>query len=112
MAKKMNLDALSLSELKTLEKDVAKAIDRAEKRERKEALDKLESEAKKLGFTLAELLSLKSGGRKSSGPRSKAAPKYQHPDDPTVTWTGRGRQPKWIKDGLAAGKSLDDFLIK
>lgn len=25
-------------------------------------------------------------------------------------WSGRGRRPAWIIEGLAAGKSLDDFL--
>jgi DNA-binding protein H-NS len=28
-----------------------------------------------------------------------------------VTWSGRGRQPGWIKEALAKGKGLDDFLI-
>ena len=25
-------------------------------------------------------------------------------------WSGRGRRPAWILEGLAAGKSLDDFV--
>lgn len=112
---KIDLDTLSLAELKELQGDLEKAIDHAEKRERKEALEKLEAQALEMGFTFAELVATKEGktgaGRKPSRPRAPSFPKYRHPDDPGITWTGRGRQPNWIKEGLAEGKSLDDFLI-
>uniref|UniRef100_UPI003977E581 H-NS family nucleoid-associated regulatory protein n=1 Tax=Salmonella TaxID=590 RepID=UPI003977E581 len=29
----------------------------------------------------------------------------------TKTWTGQGRTPKALAEQIAAGKSLDDFLI-
>lgn len=113
---RIDLDALSLAELKDLRTDLEKAIGRAEKRERKEALEKLEVQARDMGFTLNELMAMKDGragaGRKTSTPRAPSAPKYCHPENPDLTWTGRGRQPNWIKQGLAEGKSLDDFLIR
>jgi DNA-binding protein H-NS len=28
-----------------------------------------------------------------------------------MTWTGRGRQPDWIKSALENGQSKDEFLI-
>jgi DNA-binding protein H-NS len=37
---------------------------------------------------------------------------YRHPENADQTWSGRGRQPDWMKEALAAGKSKDDFLIK
>ncbi len=33
----------------------------------------------------------------------------QHPDRPDLTWAGRGRRPKWIKEFLDMGKSIDDL---
>lgn len=36
------------------------------------------------------------------------APKYA--DDAGNTWSGRGRKPGWVKDALAAGRSLNDLL--
>jgi hypothetical protein len=49
------------------------------------------------------------------GPKEpKAVPreaKYQHPDDSAKQWSGRGRQPGWVKDWLDAGKSLEDAKI-
>jgi DNA-binding protein H-NS len=104
----MDLSAMSLDELKTLQKDVEKAITTFEERKRVEALAAVEATAKQMGFSLAELTGGKSKGKAATG---ASVPKYVHPENPAVTWTGRGRQPGWIKEALKAGKSLDDFLI-
>jgi len=50
-------------------------------------------------------------GRKSGGDkRSVVAPKYR--DSATgTTWTGRGKQPKWLAAAIKDGKKLDDFKI-
>jgi len=32
---------------------------------------------------------------------------YTHPQS-RMTWSGRGRQPRWIKDWLEAGNSLEE----
>ncbi len=100
-----DLNALTLAELKQLEKDVTKAIASYEGRAKAAARVELEALAKQHGFKLADLLD-GSAPEKASG-----LPKYAHPENPAQTWTGKGRQPGWIKDALAAGKSLDDFLI-
>lgn len=50
---------------------------------------------------------LKSAG---SDKRSVVAPKYW--DASTgATWTGRGKQPKWLAAVLKGGKKLEDFKI-
>jgi DNA-binding protein H-NS len=58
-----------------------------------------------------EELLAKNGEKPKGVNRKKAQPQYQNPVDNSQTWTGRGRQPKWIADGLADGKTLDDFRI-
>lgn len=92
-------DALSLDELKAIQKNAAKAIEGYEARKRNEALAAVEAKAAEVGFTLSELV----GGQKSKG--TKYAPKYAYPENPSVTWTGKGRQPNWLKEAVAAGKS-------
>lgn len=104
----IDLEALSLDELKRLQKEVTKAIDDFEARRQREAIAAVEEKARELGFTFAELAAAVPA--KKMG-KTKSPPKYQHPDNPSITWTGKGRQPEWIKEGLEAGKSLDDFLI-
>jgi DNA-binding protein H-NS len=38
-------------------------------------------------------------------------PKYKNPRNPTEIWSGRGKQPLWVREQLKAGKKLDQFLI-
>ena len=41
----------------------------------------------------------------------KVLPKYQNPKNPAETWSGRGKQPRWVQSQLRAGKKLEHFLI-
>ena len=41
--------------------------------------------------------------------KKPVAAKYQ--DDVGNSWTGRGSQPKWLKEAVAAGKTLDQLLV-
>jgi DNA-binding protein H-NS len=100
----INLNTMSLKDLKDLRKDVDKAISEFAERQKAEARAELEKKAKELGFSLEELVS---GKQK----RAKVAPKYRNPANASETWTGRGRRPRWVEAALAAGKSLDDFAI-
>jgi DNA-binding protein H-NS len=102
----LDLESLSLAELKKLQKDVAKAIDTYEEREMKAAAAEAEALLRERGFSLAQVMQM--GGAK---PRAKVAPKYANPADPSQTWTGRGRKPRWVVAALDEGKTLDDLKI-
>ena len=101
----VDLDSLSRDELEKLASDVQKALKTLETRRKADARRALEQKAKELGFSLEELAANAPKGK------SKSEPRFRHPENPDVTWTGRGRQPAWIKDGLASGKTLEDFAI-
>ena len=73
-----------------------------------------------MGVPVAALLSGEGGGKKGSAKKGGAKTgangqagqaRFRNPADESQTWTGRGRQPKWIAEGLTKGKSLDDFRI-
>lgn len=51
------------------------------------------------------------GAGKATGSRAKVAPKYRNPNDPDETWSGRGRQPKWMQRLQAEGMTLDELVI-
>ena len=51
-----NLEALSLKELRQLQKDLAKAISNYEDRHKAEARTKLDAIAKEMGYSLADLI--------------------------------------------------------
>ena len=101
-----DLEALSLTELKKMQKDVAKAISTFEDRQKAETRAKVEAFARDLGYSLAELV-----GTETKITRAPAPPKYQHPENPAVTWSGRGRRPQWFVDALEADRTAVDLEI-
>ena len=100
----IDIDALSLRELRDLRTKLDKAISSYEDRRKREALAAAEVAAREFGFNLADLTGTKAG-------RAKVAPKYVNPGDSSLTWTGRGRKPRWIQEHLDAGKELSDLEI-
>ena len=44
-------------------------------------------------------------------PYPKVLPKYRSPKNPAETWSGRGKQPRWLTAQLRSGKKLDHCLI-
>lgn len=104
--KGLEFDSMSLEELKDIRKRVDKAIEGFEARKKAAAFAEMEEAAKKYGFTLAQLTGGKVGRK-----QAVSTPKYANPSDPSQTWTGRGRKPKWMEEALKAGKALQDMLI-
>jgi DNA-binding protein H-NS len=101
-----DVETLSLKELKSLQKDLAKAISTFEDRQKIDARSKLEIIAKEMGYSLAELV-----GTDVKPTRAPAAEKYRHPDNSDLTWSGRGRKPLWFVAALDAGKSPEDLAV-
>ncbi|KAF0114438.1 MAG: histone family protein nucleoid-structuring protein H-NS [Rhodobacteraceae bacterium] len=101
-----DLEALSLGELKKMQKNVAKAISTFEDRQKAEARAKVEALARDLGYTLAELV-----GSETKSSRAPAAAKYRHTENPALTWSGRGRKPQWFVQALEAGNTASDLAI-
>lgn len=102
----IDLDSMSLDDLKKLSKDVEKAIASFEDRKRKEARKALEKVAREFGLSVEEVV----GVQKAPSRASKSAAKFRNPANPSETWSGRGRQPGWYKDALAKGKSPEAML--
>ena len=44
-------------------------------------------------------------------PYPKVHPKYRNPERRSETWSGRGKQPRWVGEQLRKGKKIDDLLI-
>lgn len=102
----IDLNQLSLKDLKDLQSQVAKAISGFEDRRKREALAELEEIARKNGFSLAELT-----GTAPTRKRTPSTAKYANPANKADTWSGRGRKPRWFSEALAKGKKPDDMAI-
>jgi DNA-binding protein H-NS len=42
----------------------------------------------------------------------RVVPKYQNPDEPSETWSGRGKRPRWLAAALKIGHRIEEFAIK
>lgn len=121
----MSIDLRGLSA-----KELGSLIDQAKKQQTKLAKrnpiatirSKITKFAKAEGYTIEELFGGATGkpARKAGakpGPKAgrklgKVAPKYRNPANPKESWTGRGKQPRWLAALVAKGKKAEDFLIK
>lgn len=45
-------------------------------------------------------------------PYPQVFPKYRNPKQPSETWAGRGKQPRWLTAQLESGKKLEEFRIQ
>lgn len=99
------LDKLSVKELRDLKARIESAIVARQSRDRAELKQKMMALAEEAGLSLDDVIG--SGRRGSRGGKGSVAIKYRHPDDATLTWTGRGRRPKWL-DGVA---NIEKFRV-
>ena len=68
---------------------------------RKELEAKFDAEAKEIGVDLLA----------ENKARQKAPPVYQNLDDPSQTWSGRGKRPQWFTKNLANGVTDESMRI-
>lgn len=107
---KIDLAGYNLSELKDLQHDVERTIKDRQQQDVHKAREQILVIARDAGVSVEELLG--NGGpkvKKANGKKVKA--KYQNPKDTSQTWTGRGRQPRWMAEAVANGRKPDDFLM-
>lgn len=105
MTEQIDLNSLSVSELEALKSGIAGAIESKRNSELLELRSKVDELVDNSPFTLEEILEAKAT-------RKPVLPKYMMTDDPELTWTGRGRKPRWIVAYLEGGGDLEDLLIK
>ena len=102
----LDLNSLSVKELRDLQVQVVRAIATFEDRARKAAASALEDLAKAHGFNLSDFT-----GVSTLKKRAPAGAKYANPADRSQTWSGRGRKPHWYIAAIAGGKSPEDLSV-
>ena len=99
----IDLQSMSLDELWALHETICLILARkleAEKRSHEQRLNELRRRIGKASIEIPE-----------RRPYPKVHPKFRNPKPPHQTWSGRGHLPRWVRELVAAGKSLDDVRI-
>jgi DNA-binding protein H-NS len=113
-----SLEALSVEEL-IAHIGAAQTILAAKQEKLREAfIEETRRKAEALGLSIEDLFSVattkKPTGRdKGDKPsvRRPVAIKYRDPQNHESTWTGRGMKPRWLRDKIASGGKIEDFLL-
>jgi len=107
----VNLEALSLPELRTLRAQVEQEIRRRGSATQR-LMKKVEQLAASQGISLQELISIAGVAEEPTAvSRSGSKIKYRNPVNPAQGWTGHGRKPGWVADYLANGGTLDKLAV-
>jgi DNA-binding protein H-NS len=93
---------IPLSDLITQRDDLNRQIADRQALARAEGAAKVRALMAEVGITPADLAPIRAA-------RAPAKVKYREPGG--KTWTGRGKQPVWLRGALAAGASLADFAV-
>ena len=105
--KDSQLEKLSLKELTDLRDRVAKMIIYKQDTEKASLKDELIARAQEAGFNITDLFPAgRKGVAKSKGSSGSL---YRNPDDPSLTWSGRGRKPKWLSE---SGSDIERFRVR
>ncbi len=104
----MDLSSLTVAQLRDLQQQIPAELKRREVQEKANILNEVRAFAKARGFALEELVSKEA---KIKAPTGKVKVKYRHPENASLEWTGRGRQPKWVAEWLTKGGLLDSLTV-
>ncbi len=105
----MDLSNMSVGDLRNLQEQIKQEMKKRETQDLQKAREQILAIAQSVGVPLKDLLA--TGGRGSASKGSSVAVRYRHPDNASQQWTGRGRQPKWVKEWVEGGKSLDKLRV-
>jgi DNA-binding protein H-NS len=109
MNKKIDLDVMSVDEMWRLHEKIGQVLSvrlTSEKRELEKRLAQLRRE-NEMHAAPTEASGLSRERRKYP----RVYPKYRNPNEPSETWSGRGKQPRWLVAALKTGHRIEEFMI-
>ena len=113
MSKKLNLAAMSIDEMWQLHEEISQLLSvrlTSEKRELEKRLAQLRRE-KEMPQSQPENSKSSKDAPRERRKYPRVFPKYRNPDEPSETWSGRGKQPRWLTAALKTGHKIEEFVI-
>jgi DNA-binding protein H-NS len=97
----MKLDSLEGLKDDELQQVVARAnelLDARKQQKRHEAIEQARAALAAAGLTVDDLRRSSKKSGKKAGPTYSTGGRYQHPDNPSQVWAGKGKKPHWLRD--------------
>lgn len=111
MNKKPSFESMTVDELWLLYEELSQVLSvrlTSEKRELEKRLAQLQRENKTRASEGIDVASAPRERRRYP----RVLPKYRNPNEPSETWSGRGKTPLWLKAALKTGHTIEEFAIR
>jgi len=105
-----DISNLSVEELKRLQLEAEALIASKKDQAIEDAYNQITQIAENVGLSVDQIMEFGLSKRKK-GSRKAVEPRYRSKANEADTWTGRGKQPRWLVAELEKGAKLEDFLI-
>jgi DNA-binding protein H-NS len=105
-----DISNLSVEELKKLQVEAEALIASKKDQAIEDAYNQIAAIAENVGLSIEQILEFGATKRKKTT-RKSVEPRYRSKANPNDTWTGRGKQPRWLVAELEKGAKLESFLI-
>ncbi len=102
-----DLEKMSYAELLALQTKTQELIAQQREQALIDVVAQVRELAEKNDIEISDIISKLGGngsGEKTTKNRKKVEPKYQHPTDPNVKYSGQGRKPRWVLDYIGTDK--------
>lgn len=107
----IDLSSYSVEQLIALSEEANREIVRQEEGRVLAAQREMKQLASGLNMTVEEVIYYGARNKKRKSTKTVGEIRYQNTANPEQTWTGRGKQPNWLKEALERGASKEDFLV-
>jgi DNA-binding protein H-NS len=110
--KKIDLEAMSLDELWSLHEAISRilsariTLEKSELEKRLTILNRGKDVIER--GTIPQSYNANGKARREY---PRVFPKYRNPQTPSETWSGRGKQPRWLVAAIKTGRKIEDFKI-
>ena len=101
VVKRAELDRMNTDDLWSLHVEISQLLQQ-----------RIQQEKLQLDERLKRLQTPVVSGASGRRPYPPVLPKYCNPDQPSETWSGRGKRPRWLVAQLKAGRRVEDFRIE
>jgi DNA-binding protein H-NS len=110
LMKKNDLEVMSVDELWSLHEEISRTL-LAKIMVEKCELEKRLAVLNRGKHAIEEGATVQTEDRKVRRKYPRVFPKYRNPLTSSETWSGRGKQPRWLVAAIKSGSRLEDFLI-
>jgi DNA-binding protein H-NS len=113
MSKKLDFERMSVDEMWQLYEKIGRLLSIRLTTEKRELEHRLAQLGRKKDFPQPDSAEKQflAGAPRERRRYPRVLPKYQNPDEPSATWSGRGKQPRWLSAALKAGRTIEEFAI-